>query len=148
MKPTSKSCLIFCPGDPVQFFIASSTNCYIIQANRAYLLVDTGYQKDYSDFLKELDVEEIGINEINYLLLRHHHDDHSGFTNDLLSISQEFYSTPLSSQLRGIETTLHLQAKTSFLTVIYAYDKILKYGLSFPECYLSPSRRPGCGTVE
>ena len=61
------------------------TNCYLIQSNSGYLLIDTGYEKDYSNFLKELDTKEIGVSEINYLLLTHHHDDHSGFTTDLLT---------------------------------------------------------------
>ena len=60
------------------------TNCYLIQANSGYLLIDTGYGKDYSNFLKELDAKKIEVSEINFLLLTHHHDDHSGFTNDLL----------------------------------------------------------------
>ncbi len=60
------------------------TNCYLIQVNNGYLLIDTGYEKDYSNFLKELDEREIEVSEINYILLTHHHDDHSGFTNNLL----------------------------------------------------------------
>lgn len=60
------------------------TNCYLIKAKKGYLLIDTGYEKDYGSFLKALDKKSIEVSEINYLLLTHHHDDHSGFTNNLL----------------------------------------------------------------
>ncbi len=29
------------------------TNCYLIQVNNGYLLIDTGYEKDYSNFLQK-----------------------------------------------------------------------------------------------
>jgi len=60
------------------------TNSYLIKGNDGYLLIDTGYGKDYKSFLSELNKHNININNINYLLLTHHHDDHSGFANKLL----------------------------------------------------------------
>lgn len=60
------------------------TNCYLIEAANGYLLIDTGYEKDYNNFLDELDSHQIRVDEISYLLLTHHHDDHAGFVNKLL----------------------------------------------------------------
>lgn len=61
------------------------TNCYLLPANEGYLLIDTGYEADYENFLQELAEEGVEISEINYLLLTHHHDDHAGFVNQLLA---------------------------------------------------------------
>ena len=60
------------------------TNCYLLKANDGYLLIDTGYDKDYNSFLTGLRKHNIDVTNINYLLLTHHHDDHSGFVNKLL----------------------------------------------------------------
>jgi len=50
-----------------------------------YLLVDTGYKSDYESFRQELRDKGVKLNEIDYLLLTHHHDDHVGFVNELLA---------------------------------------------------------------
>ena len=63
------------------------TNAYLLSCEGGYLLIDTGYANDYPNFLKELNRIKISINEIKYLLLTHHHDDHSGFVNKLLKDS-------------------------------------------------------------
>ena len=60
------------------------TNCYILKGGNGYLLIDTGYESDYKSFLKQLKDYHIGLDEIKYLLLTHHHDDHVGFANKLL----------------------------------------------------------------
>lgn len=67
---------------------SGKTNCYLIQADEGYLLIDTGYEKDYIKFLRELDKNEIKVSEVNYLLLTHHHDDHAGFVNKILKDSE------------------------------------------------------------
>lgn len=61
-----------------------STNCYLLEANEGYLLVDTGYEWEYEVFLSELDDAGIEREAIEYLLLTHHHDDHVGFVTELL----------------------------------------------------------------
>ncbi|MFW6030072.1 MAG: MBL fold metallo-hydrolase [Halanaerobiales bacterium] len=61
-----------------------TSTCYLIKADNGYLLIDTGYNKDYDDFLDELNKNGVDIETINYLLLTHHHDDHAGFVNKLL----------------------------------------------------------------
>lgn len=63
----------------------SVTNCYLLKCNNGYLLIDTGYQKDYKRFLKQLNKINIAIEDINCLLLTHHHNDHSGFINQLIN---------------------------------------------------------------
>jgi len=63
----------------------SQTNCYLLESDDGYLLIDTGYEKDYNTFLKELKKKNLELSQINHLLLTHHHDDHVGFVNKLLN---------------------------------------------------------------
>lgn len=64
-----------------QFFTIklSFTNCYLLKCNDGFLLIDTGYEKDYPLFLKKIKKLNIDIDCINYVFLTHHHDDHTGF---------------------------------------------------------------------
>ncbi|MFC4541373.1 MBL fold metallo-hydrolase [Halosolutus amylolyticus] len=61
-----------------------ATNCYLLEADRGYLLIDTGYEWEYRSFLAQLADAGVAVDEIEYLLLTHHHDDHVGFANELL----------------------------------------------------------------
>lgn len=60
------------------------TNCYLLAAEGGYLLIDTGYEWEYRTFRDRLAAAGVGVDEIEYLLLTHHHDDHVGFANELL----------------------------------------------------------------
>ena len=62
----------------------SKTNCYLISIDKGYLLIDTGYKEDKTKFFKELSNHQIELNEIRFLFLTHHHDDHAGLLNDLI----------------------------------------------------------------
>lgn len=55
------------------------TTCYVLECTGGYLVIDTGFPKDYAKFLQRL--AEVGIDQrrIRYLLLTHNHDDHVGF---------------------------------------------------------------------
>ncbi|MFZ4464970.1 MAG: MBL fold metallo-hydrolase, partial [Bacteroidales bacterium] len=57
---------------------------YLISIDKGYLLVDTGYAEDKIKFFKELSNHQIELNEIRFLFLTHHHDDHAGLLNDLI----------------------------------------------------------------
>ena len=64
------------------------TNCYLLDCDEGYLLIDVGYPKDYKKFVQLLKKKyDIEISEIKYLLLTHHHDDHAGFASELLNIT-------------------------------------------------------------
>lgn len=60
------------------------TTCYMLNARDGYLLIDTGYEKDYPKFRRALAKLGIGVGEIHWLLLTHHHDDHAGFAARLV----------------------------------------------------------------
>lgn len=53
--------------------------CYLLPCSEGYLLIDTGYAGDHGRFVKALDRLGVGMSDIRFLLLTHHHDDHAGF---------------------------------------------------------------------
>ncbi len=59
------------------------TSVYLVKTPDGYLLFDTGYEKDFNSFQNILIQKKIDIRTIRYLLLSHHHDDHSGFISQL-----------------------------------------------------------------
>jgi glyoxylase-like metal-dependent hydrolase (beta-lactamase superfamily II) len=59
----------------------SVTNCYLIDIDNNYLLVDTGYEEDWALFCKRLKEAGVSLAEISHILLTHHHDDHCGLLN-------------------------------------------------------------------
>lgn len=70
--------------DTIKHIKVSFTNCFLLECNTGYLLIDTGFPGEYKSFLKELAKMNIMISDIKYLLLTHYHDDHAGFAKELL----------------------------------------------------------------
>ena len=60
------------------------TNDFLVKLSDGYLLVDTGYFHKFDQFVSELRRAKIGLDEILFLLLTHHHDDHVGFAREFL----------------------------------------------------------------
>ena len=61
------------------------TNCYLLKADEGYVLVDTGYDREWDAFCKELEKAGVGFGDLTYLILTHHHDDHAGLLNELVA---------------------------------------------------------------
>jgi glyoxylase-like metal-dependent hydrolase (beta-lactamase superfamily II) len=60
------------------------TNDYIYAVKGGYVLVDTGYEKEYENFCEKLQKNMIEQKDIAYIFITHSHDDHIGFLNELL----------------------------------------------------------------
>ena len=52
-----------------------------------YILIDTGYADGFEGFTKKLEKTGVTPKEIKYIFLTHAHDDHAGFLNDVLAIT-------------------------------------------------------------
>ena len=52
-----------------------------------YVLIDTGYADGFEGFTKKLEETGVTPKEIKYVFLTHAHDDHAGFLNDVLAIT-------------------------------------------------------------
>ena len=62
-------------------------NNYLVPAKEGYILVDTGYEDGFKRFQKKLHKAGIDPKEIKYIFLTHAHDDHAGFLNEVLKIT-------------------------------------------------------------
>lgn len=60
------------------------TVAYLIKIPSGYLMFDTGYENDFYKMLQIINKKNIKIDQIKYLLLSHHHDDHVGYIAKLL----------------------------------------------------------------
>ena len=63
-------------------------NNYLISLDGGgYVLVDTGYVEGYGNFQQRLGETGVSPNDIRYVFLTHAHDDHAGFLNEVLAIT-------------------------------------------------------------
>jgi len=67
---------------PIQIPLSMSTT-YLIRCPSGYLQIDTGYERDYPAYQNALIKLNIQPEEVKYLILTHHHDDHAGFLNEI-----------------------------------------------------------------
>jgi hydroxyacylglutathione hydrolase len=61
----------------------SLSRIYLLPCREGYLQVDTGYDRDYPLYRGNLARAGVRLQDVKYLVLTHHHDDHSGFLNEL-----------------------------------------------------------------
>ena len=62
-------------------------NNYLIPCDEGYILIDTGYENGFRRFQRKLMENGIRPEDIRYVFLTHAHDDHAGFLNDVLAIT-------------------------------------------------------------
>ncbi len=61
----------------------SMSSVFLLPCQGGYLQVDAGYEHDYSIYRKNLSKAGVALENVRYLALTHHHDDHAGFLNEL-----------------------------------------------------------------
>jgi glyoxylase-like metal-dependent hydrolase (beta-lactamase superfamily II) len=59
-----------------------ATNCYLVQANCGWLMVDAGWPDTLSQMLHLLKQKDIQVSDIKYLLVTHFHPDHAGLVEN------------------------------------------------------------------
>lgn len=62
-------------------------NTYLISSEVGWILIDTGYAGGFPHFQKMLEKNNIRPEEIKYVFLTHAHDDHAGFLNEVLAVT-------------------------------------------------------------
>jgi glyoxylase-like metal-dependent hydrolase (beta-lactamase superfamily II) len=67
---------------PIAIPLSIST-AYLIPCQGGFLQIDTGYDRDYGHYRKQLERAGIQLSDVKYIVLTHHHDDHAGFLNDM-----------------------------------------------------------------
>jgi glyoxylase-like metal-dependent hydrolase (beta-lactamase superfamily II) len=61
----------------------SMSSTYLLPCSNGYFQIDAGYEWDYPAYCQGLARRSIDMQDIKFLLLTHHHDDHAGFLNEL-----------------------------------------------------------------
>lgn len=62
-------------------------NCWMLPLKDGWLMIDTGYENGFSQFCQKHKRHHIAPSDIKYIFLTHAHDDHAGFLNDVLRIT-------------------------------------------------------------
>lgn len=62
-------------------------NNYLFAIDEGYILIDTGYENGFARFQRNLKKLNIQPSEIKFIFLTHAHDDHAGFLNKVLAIT-------------------------------------------------------------
>jgi glyoxylase-like metal-dependent hydrolase (beta-lactamase superfamily II) len=62
-------------------------NNYLFAIDEGYILIDTGYENGFARFQRNLKKFNIQPSEIRFIFLTHAHDDHAGFLNKVLAIT-------------------------------------------------------------
>lgn len=75
--------------DEVMVFEYDLTKAFLFPLDEGYLLFDTGYAKSFSSFKEQLSAYHVDIEDIRFVVLSHHHDDHAGFVNELAALNPE-----------------------------------------------------------
>jgi Zn-dependent hydrolases, including glyoxylases len=60
-----------------------STNCYLLQSNSGWIMIDAGWPDTLPQLLHMLKQKGIHTNDIKYLIVTHFHPDHAGLAQDL-----------------------------------------------------------------
>ncbi len=59
-------------------------NRWAFPCGDGYCLIDTGYERNYSDFKEKLAEKKIDLKDIKFVVITHMHADHVGFLKELL----------------------------------------------------------------
>ena len=65
-------------------------NNYVYKTEGGYVLIDTGYEKNYNHFKRCLKRNNLDFNDFFLVFITHAHDDHVGYLNRLLSDFPKF----------------------------------------------------------
>lgn len=60
-------------------------NSYLLKADEGYILVDTGYKRDWDALCRGLEKAGVGFGDLTHLILTHHHDDHAGLLTHVIA---------------------------------------------------------------
>ena len=77
-------------------------NIFIIQYKDGYILVDTGLSSSYNLILKKLKKRKIDLKDVNYIILTHHHYDHSGSLAKILKENNEIKLIVHEKELKAL----------------------------------------------
>ncbi len=116
------------------------TTRHLLPCDGGYLQVEAGSQKKYALFRRQLEERGIEPEQIRYLFLTHHHEDHAGFTAALKEASgcriiAHRDAVPYLEKGQQARTRAGLVNWRSLLVVLYVF--LTGWSLNFPPLALS-----------
>lgn len=106
---------------PVKYGQMNNINCYLYENQNKLILIDAGIDSvNYKEFfLKQLEAYRLKIEDIDQIILTHHHIDHIGMVNYILEKKQ----IPIFAHPNAIErlalTEQYQQSKIKFFETLY-----------------------------
>ncbi len=116
----------------------SFTTSYLLPCNEGYLLIDTSYEDRFDEFSNKLGKKGISLSEIRHLFLTHHHDDHSGFAEELRTAHPHINLITHEKSLAALKSGKPepndgpLNARVGFFIFLFNYLMKEKQDWSFP----------------
>lgn len=110
----------------------SLTNCFLLECNAGYCMIDCGNEYDREKLVKDLNGFGISLSDIRYLFLTHHHNDHTGLIHFLISSNPGIKLIMSKKCADYLKTGSHFKHEnerysSSFLrNIFYFYSKINK----------------------
>jgi glyoxylase-like metal-dependent hydrolase (beta-lactamase superfamily II) len=104
----------------------NSTNYFLIPCQDGFLLIDAGWHGKLERFKQELASFDIGLNQIKYIFLTHHHHDHSALVQDLKDLTNAkliVHKEQVNFLIKG--ETDYKQIK-QFNWILWLIDRILR----------------------
>jgi len=104
-----------------------STHYYLIDTGQGLLMVDTGWAGSLPALKSQLKRVGIGLDQIRYVMMTHHHPDHAGLTQEIKDASQARLVI-LEVQIPFLENLKAFQAEKSVYRAIRidASDLVLR----------------------
>lgn len=109
------------------------TNTFLLKGKSGYLMIDTSFPGYLEVLLERLKLLKIEVSEIKYLLLTHHHDDHTGFACKFREISGSsiiVHREAIPALEKGILKSKNHVLNRRVKAVMWAFNKIKRRGKS------------------
>lgn len=123
----------------------SFTTSYLLPCNGGYVLIDTSYAGRFREFKRKLESKGIRLFDIKYLFLTHHHDDHSGFAQELRVANEDMmlitHQKSLTALRSGKPDPDDRPLNQCVGALIFLFNHLLKekQDWSFPPVQLRPN---------
>ncbi|WP_289293508.1 MBL fold metallo-hydrolase [Bacteroides sp. 41_26] len=119
--------------------IYNSTSFYLEPCNGGFLLIDAGWRGQLSIFLNKLHLIGVKPQQIQYILLTHHHHDHTAIVSELKELTGArliLYKDQLVYLKKGVTNYKNLKQYNKLLWMI---DRITRPFIKYQYPAISPN---------
>lgn len=127
-----------CTREPARHEVKSLkvgfTNIFFIPCAGGLLQIDCAYPGDYNEYLRKTGEMGVDPDEVRYLLLTHHHDDHAGFAAEFVSkrdVTVIVHEKSLGPLANGASLE-DMRPVNGCVNAIFSVFSVFHGGFSFP----------------